>query len=121
MKRHSYIAMGFLPLVAVSLALLMVLAVGCKAPEEVASPEEVADSVADEVAEEVAEEDADEAIEFVNVRCPMMGTELDLANVDPDLVRTYNGQLVAFCCPMCLPQWDALSDEERDAKLAEAE
>ena len=54
---------------------------------------------------------------FVNGTCPIMGTPIDPANVTPDLVREYKGQKVAFCCAMCPPQWDKLTDAEKDAKL----
>ncbi|RCS47680.1 hypothetical protein DTL42_14270 [Bremerella cremea] len=32
----------------------------------------------------------------------------------------WNGTTVGFCCPDCLPKWDALSDEETTEKLASA-
>jgi len=57
---------------------------------------------------------------FVNSTCPIMGTPIDPAKVTPDLVREYKGQKVAFCCGTCPPQWDKLTDADRDAKLAKA-
>ena len=57
---------------------------------------------------------------FVNARCPIMGTPIDPAKVPAELTRTYKGQQVAFCCAGCPTEWDELSDEEKDAKLAAA-
>ena len=56
--------------------------------------------------------------EFVNVRCPIMGSPIDAANVPASLQREHKGQAVALCCAGCPEAWDALSDEEKDAKLA---
>jgi hypothetical protein len=58
------------------------------------------------------------AAEFVNVRCPIMGTPIDPAAVPSELVRVYKGQKVAFCCGGCPAEWDKLTDAEKDAKLA---
>lgn len=57
-------------------------------------------------------------VEFVNVRCPIMGSPIDAANVPASLVREHKGRKVALCCAGCPEAWDALSDEEKDAKLA---
>ncbi len=57
---------------------------------------------------------------FVNLRCPIMGTPIVPGNVTPDLTREYKGQKVAFCCSMCPPAWDKLTDAEKDAKLKAA-
>lgn len=54
---------------------------------------------------------------FVNTRCPIMGGAIDPAKVPDSLVRTHKDQKVAFCCPGCLPAWDKLTPEEKDAKL----
>lgn len=56
---------------------------------------------------------------FVNDKCPIMDSAIDPAKVTPDLVREYKGQKVAFCCGMCPPQWDKLTDADKDAKLAQ--
>ncbi len=55
----------------------------------------------------------------VNDRCPITGKSIDMKNVPPDLTRMYKGMKVGFCCPACPPKWDSMSDEEKDAKLAE--
>ena len=54
---------------------------------------------------------------FVNDRCPVTGEAIDPAKVPADLTREFKGQKVAFCCSMCPPQWDRLSDQEKQAKL----
>ena len=56
----------------------------------------------------------------VNSKCPMMGNKFDSAKVAPELVRDFGGKKVGFCCAMCLPNWDKLSDVEKTAKLAKA-
>lgn len=55
--------------------------------------------------------------QFANDRCPMMGSPIKAENVKPDLVRTYKGQKVAFCCAGCPAAWDRLSDAQKAAKL----
>jgi len=132
MKRYGYITLSLLPLVAIALGLLLLTA-GCqKKSEEAPTTDTVMDEsdevevdevvegaggAVDAVVEEAAPEVA-EMVKFANVRCPIMGTELDLANVPEDLQRTYKGQKVAFCCAGCPSKWDALSDEEKAEKLA---
>ncbi len=106
MKLRDYMRICLLPMLAVSLGLLVVLAIGC----DPATEEVTADQPADQPTE---------VAEFVNIRCPMMGSEMDLTNVPDSLTRTYNGRQVAFCCGACPSAWDALTDAEKDAKLAE--
>jgi RND family efflux transporter MFP subunit len=57
---------------------------------------------------------------FINHRCPIMGTNIDPAQVTPALTRDYKGHKVAFCCNGCPDQWDKLTDAERDEKLIKA-
>ena len=57
---------------------------------------------------------------FANTNCPIMGTAINPAKVPASLIREYKGQKVAFCCASCPPAWDALTDEQKDAKLAAA-
>jgi hypothetical protein len=47
----------------------------------------------------------------------MPGNAIDPAHVPDSLTRDYKGQRVAFCCGMCPPAWDKLSDAEKDKKL----
>jgi len=58
---------------------------------------------------------------FINTTCPIMGSPVNLAKVPSNLVRDYEGQKVAFCCPGCPAQWDKLSDSQKRAKLAKVE
>ena len=53
-------------------------------------------------------------VAVINAICPMMGTKIDPAKVPAKLVREYKGKKVGFCCAMCLPKWDKLTDEKRD-------
>ena len=55
--------------------------------------------------------------DIINTKCPIMGGAIDPAKVPASLTRPYKGKTVAFCCPMCLPAWDKLTDAEKDAKL----
>jgi len=59
-------------------------------------------------------------VTVVNSKCPIMGTALDRTKVPPSLVQDFEGQKVGFCCAMCPPQWRALSDDQKRAKLAAA-
>jgi len=58
---------------------------------------------------------------FVNTVCPIMGSKIDPAQVTPALTREFNGQKVAFCCAMCPPAWDKLTDTQKQAKLSAAQ
>ncbi len=49
-----------------------------------------------------------------------MGAKIDLRNVSAALTREYKGQKVAFCCAMCPPAWDKLTDAQKEAKLKAA-
>ena len=54
-------------------------------------------------------------VTFANESCPMMGGE-----PTPELTRQWEGKTIGFCCEGCPEKWDALSEEEKAAKLAEA-
>lgn len=56
----------------------------------------------------------------VNVRCPISGKTIDMMNRPKDCTRMYKGMKVGFCCPNCPPEWDKLTDAEKEAKLKEA-
>jgi len=56
-------------------------------------------------------------VTVVNARCPMLGTVLQPDLVPEGLVRVFKGQKVGFCSPACLPAWDKLTDEQKQAKL----
>ena len=57
------------------------------------------------------------ADEIVNARCPIMGTPLHPTKVPANLIRTYKGRKVGFCCAGCPAAWDKLTDKEKAAKL----
>jgi hypothetical protein len=54
---------------------------------------------------------------LANARCPIMGAKLNPAAASADLLRTYKGQKVGFCCKGCPAAWDKLADKDKDAKL----
>jgi hypothetical protein len=56
--------------------------------------------------------------EFVNTKCPIMGSPINPDKVAKDLIRDYKGQKVAFCCGGCPQSWDKLSAAKKQAKLA---
>lgn len=53
----------------------------------------------------------------VNERCPISGKTIDMINRPKDCTRMYKGMKVGFCCPNCPPEWDKLTDAEKEAKL----
>ena len=53
----------------------------------------------------------------VNSHCPVMGGEV---TEDGGTVE-WNGRTVGFCCPDCIEEFEALSDEEKEAALAKAD
>ena len=57
---------------------------------------------------------------IVNSVCPIMGGKFDPDKIDPKLVVAYKDGKVGFCCAMCIPKWNKLSDAEKDKKLAAA-
>jgi hypothetical protein len=40
--------------------------------------------------------------------------------VPAKLTRTFDGEKIAFCCGGCPSRWDALSEEQKTAKLKAA-
>jgi hypothetical protein len=60
-----------------------------------------------------------EKMPCANSKCPISGKEFDNMNVPKDRTRMYKGMKIGFCCPMCPPEWDKLTDEQKDAKLKE--
>ena len=82
--------------------LLLAISAGCTKPD-------AADSEANTEASQVA-------LSSVNTHCPMMGEE-----IDPEVTAQWQGKTVAFCCAECIPDWNALSDEEKQMKLHAAD
>ncbi len=56
--------------------------------------------------------------QFVNNRCPMMGSAINPEKVTKNLVRDYKGEKVAFCCAGCPSMWDKLTGAQKQSKLA---
>ncbi len=114
MKRQRVASAVFGVAAIASVCLLAMLAVGCekKADEPAESPsKEAAESVEPAAVVEAV------ATEFANVRCPIMGSEFDLAKVPDSLVRDFKGKKVAFCCDECPAVWDKLAESDKEAKL----
>lgn len=58
---------------------------------------------------------ASSTITLTNAVCPMEGGKAsDAVTVE------WNGKTIGFCCPECIPAWNELSDEEKEAQLAAA-
>lgn len=59
--------------------------------------------------------------QFANsLRCPIMGSAINVDAVDDNLTREYGGRKVAFCCAGCPSAWDKLSDLQKQSKLSGA-
>jgi len=52
-----------------------------------------------------------------NAKCPIMGKPIDRMNCPKELTCMYKDMKVGFCCGACKPEWDKLTDAEKDAKL----
>ena len=76
--------------------LLMALAVGCSEP---ADPD--AGSATDQA-----------VASSVNPNCPITGSP-----VASDVTTERGGKTIGFCCADCIPTWDELSEEQKQAKL----
>lgn len=63
-----------------------------------------------------AGETTESAVVMVNTMCPIMGKPVK----DGGGITEFNGKTVGFCCPGCIDKFDALTDEEKTAKLAAA-
>ncbi|NRA96078.1 MAG: hypothetical protein HRU14_07700 [Planctomycetes bacterium] len=94
--------------------LSLVLFVGaCGGDDETISPNPEKDSTP-AAGEPAAADAAPEG--FANAKCPMMQKPID---TNTEAAPWKDGKKVGFCCPGCLPKWNALSDEEKAAKLAQ--
>ena len=49
----------------------------------------------------------------VNVKCPIMGHA-----VKGTITTAWHGKTIGFCCPPCVPKWEALSEPQKAKKLA---
>lgn len=56
-------------------------------------------------------------VPVVNEKCPMCGHPLDREKVPADLRVEFKGKPVGFCGKECIPAWNKLTDEDKQAKL----
>jgi len=59
-------------------------------------------------------------VTVVNTVCPLSGEDLGSKDHTADVVRTYNGENVGFCCDGCGKKFDKMSDEKKAATLTSA-
>lgn len=57
--------------------------------------------------------------EIINTRCPITGNDIDPGELTSNCVRTHEGQLIGFCCPDCVLEWDELSQDEKNDRLSD--
>ena len=62
--------------------------------------------------------DSNKMVKVDNAKCPIMGTAV--SEVPASLTRQFEGKTVGFCCEMCPPAWDKLSDADKAKKLQAA-
>lgn len=60
-----------------------------------------------------------EKMPCANSKCPMTGKSIDVTDRPKDCTRMYKNMKIGFCCPACPPEWDKLTEAEKDAKLKE--
>lgn len=93
---------------------VVALIAGC-ARDTTVSTDEVADPGTEATSETGS--DIPEAIAADNENCPIMGHAV---TADGGSVA-WNGKTIGFCCEGCKPEFEKLSDEDKTAKLAEAD
>lgn len=54
---------------------------------------------------------------FINDRCPIMGTKINVERIPAELTRMHGEHKVGFCCGGCPAQWDRLPEAEKAARL----
>lgn len=54
----------------------------------------------------------------INTKCPIMGGKVNPAKVAANLVRTFGGKKVGFCCAGCPAKWDKLASAEKTELMA---
>ena len=97
--------------VAGALVLAGATVIGCDKPQE--STRGVGDSHDDH--------DAGEKVAVMKSKCPIMSDNaVDPKGVSANLVRTFKGKKVGFCCGGCPAAWDKLTGDQRNEKLAAA-
>lgn len=55
-----------------------------------------------------------------NAKCPISGKPIDRMNCPKELTCMYKDMKIGFCCSNCPPEWNKLTDAEKDAKLKES-
>ena len=101
------------------LALMVVVGFGLVMFAGCSKDEPAATSTADHVHDHDADGNHAETAtaQFANTKCTIMGNVINPEKVTADLIKEYKGQKVALCCAGCPEKWDALSDEDKAAKL----
>jgi hypothetical protein len=56
------------------------------------------------------------AMGLMNSKCPLMPDH----PIDPNVTADYKGGKVGFCCDGCLPDWNKMTDAQKDERLAKA-
>lgn len=57
-------------------------------------------------------------LQYANsLRCPIMGSPIDISKVDESLTRQYKGRKIAFCCAGCPSAWDKLTEEQKQKNV----
>lgn len=89
----------------------LTLTVGCA---QYSAPVETSDSLTSTPATGAQNS---EASKMANRNCPIMGHSV----ASDGGTSSWNGKTIGYCCEGCKPKFDALSDEEKVAKLAKAD
>lgn len=66
---------------------------------------------------QIAQKKCMDKMPAVNDCCPVSGKKIDMMNTPENLTTLYKGKKVGFCCPACPPEWEKLTDAEKDVKL----
>ncbi len=57
-------------------------------------------------------------LQYANsLRCPIMGSPIDISKVDESLMRDYKGRKIAFCCAGCPSAWDKLTQNQKQKNV----
>jgi len=57
-------------------------------------------------------------LQYANsLRCPIMGSPIDISKVDESLTRSYKGRKIAFCCAGCPSAWDKLTEDQKQKNV----
>ena len=97
--------------ILMALFTVLPLAAGCSQPS---APTETTDSAQPSATETAA---AESSAATDNKNCPIMGHAVSAEGGS----TTWNGKTIGFCCDGCKPKFEALSDDEKAAKLAAAD